>query len=214
MNGESFPIPNPSRTISTARDAARMSRSISHQALSGQLAARGLRALAREEYVEKFRFPVRHFYEELGFRTEPADLEALSSDFIARYDAGVWSCSLHAGVAETLTALQAAGVRQAILSAAQEHYLHRQVSHSGIDSIFERICGQDDHSAEGKLARGRRFLAESGWAPDETLLVGDTDHDFEVGAALGLEVILVTGGHQSTARLRSVTHRVVERCSP
>ncbi len=44
--------------------------------------------------------------------------------------------------------------------------------------------------------------------PGQLILVGDTDHDLEVGDALGIDVLLVTGGHQSHARLSKRHSRV------
>ena len=40
------------------------------------------------------------------------------------------------------------------------------------------------------------------------LLIGDTDHDAEVGDALEIPVLLVAQGHQDERRLRATGHRV------
>ena len=42
-------------------------------------------------------------------------------------------------------------------------------------------------------------------------MIGDTDHDHEVGVAMGVDVLLVAHGHQSEARLRAVHDRVAAR---
>ena len=34
-----------------------------------------------------------------------------------------------------------------------------------------------------------------------TVLIGDTDHDLEVGRSMGVEVLLIADGHQSYNRL-------------
>jgi phosphoglycolate phosphatase len=40
-------------------------------------------------------------------------------------------------------------------------------------------------------------------------LIGDTDHDLEVGLALGVDVILLSDGHQSPERLSALHHTVL-----
>ena len=42
------------------------------------------------------------------------------------------------------------------------------------------------------------------------LMIGDTDHDHEVGTAMGVDVLLVAHGHQNYERLRAVHHLVID----
>ena len=41
-------------------------------------------------------------------------------------------------------------------------------------------------------------------------MVGDTDHDAEVAAAIGATCVLYTGGHQSRARLEKASSYVID----
>ena len=60
----------------------------------------------------------------------------------------------------------------------------------------------DNGLGEGKIERGHRHLAELNYRADEILLVGDTLHDIEVAAALGVHCgLLLPSGHQSRRRL-------------
>jgi phosphoglycolate phosphatase len=102
------------------------------------------------------------------------------------------------------------GQAQSILSAAHQGPLLEQVAHFGIASRFDRVFGLSDHYATSKLERGRELIAASGVAPGETLLVGDTEHDFAVGEALGVSVLLVADGHQEYSRLRARTPNALE----
>jgi phosphoglycolate phosphatase len=78
-----------------------------------------------------------------------------------------------------------------------------------VDHHFVRLVGIDDHHAVTKLEHGRRWLEELAVPPRDVLLVGDTTHDADVAAALGIDVVLVDGGHQSRERLLSTGARVV-----
>jgi len=44
-------------------------------------------------------------------------------------------------------------------------------------------------------------MKELGNKKGETLLVGDTDHDFETAAAIGSDCVLIANGHQSREKL-------------
>ena len=41
-------------------------------------------------------------------------------------------------------------------------------------------------------------------------MIGDTDHDAEVAAAIGAVCVLYTGGHQSRARLEKASSHVID----
>ena len=75
---------------------------------------------------------------------------------------------------------------------------------------FDFVFGVEGRQGAGKMRRGHELMQASGIAPGHTVLIGDTDHDLEVGYALGISVILVTHGHQSAERLRRIHHHVVD----
>ena len=46
-----------------------------------------------------------------------------------------------------------------------------------------------DKTAGGKIAQGQTWFKQSGLAQEHVVLIGDTDHDFEVAQALGVDCI-------------------------
>ena len=79
-----------------------------------------------------------------------------------------------------------------------------------LEPYFDFVYGIEDKLAASKLHRGHDLIRASGVAPGKTILIGDTDHDLEVAQALGISVVLVTHGHQSTERLRRIHQNVVD----
>ena len=77
---------------------------------------------------------------------------------------------------------------------------------AGVDA-----CPPSAHAAEtlAELSR-RNWLAQSGIDPAACVMVGDTQHDAEVAAALGTGCVLYTGGHQSRKRLEAVCPHVID----
>ena len=52
-------------------------------------------------------------------------------------------------------------------------------------------------------------MAHVGIDPADSVIIGDTDHDLEVGDALGVDVILLADGHQNEERLRKTRATVI-----
>lgn len=175
---------------------------VGHGALKGMLERRGLGTITLQEYKDLFGFPVREFYEGLGFDFSRDDWQEVSQDFVDSYDLLAGGMELNRGVREVLANLQRQGVKQYILSALQEDTLQKMVVDFGIGGYFERVCGADDICADGKVHRGMRMVADCGILAGETLMVGDTLHDAEEAAALGFGCRLFAGGHNSEWRLQ------------
>jgi phosphoglycolate phosphatase len=169
--------------------------------ISGMLVERGKPACPRERLRELFDFPVIRFYERLGFDLHTESFEAISEVYIARYYAAVRSCGLQPGAVELLAALDARGVGQSILSAAHQDHLQDIVAHYGLDHYFAALNGIDTILGTGKTARARAWMERLGGAPGEVLLIGDTLHDYEVAAAIGVDCRLVACGAHPPERL-------------
>ena len=174
------------------------------------LAHRGLPLLDRERYHALFDFPVRGYYERLGFDYTRTSFEELSVEFIRGYDSQRLTCPLQPRAAAVLAAVQAAGLTQSILSAYRHESLHEIVGHFGLTSHFVRLAGLDNDHAHSKAELGAALVAAIGVAPREILLIGDTLHDFEVAQKLGVDCVLVAAGHHPAPRLRAVTDRVYD----
>lgn len=173
------------------------------------LETHGHSRVSRSQYLDVFGFPVVDYYRRLGFDFERTPFEHLSDAFVRGYRDRVREIPLHEGARELLASLQAEGYQQSVLSAAKESDLLMHLELHGIRHFFDHVYGLNDHNAVSKVQRGRELIAETGIDPKQTLLIGDTDHDLEVGRALGVEVLLLGDGHQSFDRLRALHDQVL-----
>ena len=176
---------------------------ISVATLNAMLARRGLPTITTERYREIFGFPVKGYYEYLGFDFRRDDWDGISREYVEEYDSRTPGVALTSGVREVLAGLRARGTRQFVLSALQQDLLEGMLERFGIRLFFDGVYGAMNIYADGKVERGRQLVAETGVAPGETLMVGDTLHDAEVAEALGFGVCLYSGGHNSRERLRT-----------
>ena len=177
-------------------------------------AARGMVPLGGiDRYREIFHFPVIDYYRDMGYTFETESFEEITVDFVARYAAVVDDCPLQPHAEAVLDALKARGFSQMILSATGQTRLDIEVAAHGIADYFTAILGQKDDAAVSKAQRGLDYIHAQGIDPAACLMVGDTDHDFEVAEAIGCRCILFDQGHQAHARLKPLGAPVIHTLS-
>ncbi len=169
--------------------------------MNGILRHRRMEEISVETYREHFDFPVRRYYEFLGFGADDT-FESVSHEFIAGITERAMEGKLHNGVPELLHDLHAAKVEQVILSAHHQQSLEAVVDAYGLRAYFDKLIGLDNIYAASKVVNGVNHATTLPHQPHEVLLIGDTLHDAEVAEAIGADCLLVSGGHQSTERLQ------------
>ncbi|MCB0420300.1 MAG: HAD family hydrolase [Bdellovibrionales bacterium] len=167
--------------------------------------------LCVDRYRDVFGFPIQKYYEKLGFDFDSICFNSLCYRFHEEYDKNRLKVGkLFADVIPHLD-LFSKTKKQSILSAGAQWHLDEWVQHYNIKHFFEYIYGISDHFAGSKIDRGRELITHSKYDPSDTILIGDTDHDVEVGAELGVDVLLIANGHQSFERLQQLHDNVIER---
>ncbi|NDV62261.1 HAD family hydrolase [Puniceicoccales bacterium CK1056] len=170
--------------------------------INSMLRRRGLPEPSREEHGRLFDFPVILYYERLGFDFEKEPFEVISHEFVDTYFQNVNSCVLREGTVEALGQIRDLGIRQSVLSASRQDNLERMISDYGLAGFFDELLGIDSIHAPGKSGRGCDWIRESGIDPARVLLIGDTMHDAEVAAEMGIDGWMIEGGHHPMNRLK------------
>src|SRR5574344_97625 len=169
----------------------------------------GLKPYSKQFYLDEFTFPVRNFYKIVGLKDE--DYVPLSSYFNDEYyNHYKEHTNLFSGVKDTLIKLKKAGFKIYCLSASPYDYLKSQLAFFSILDLFVGICGARNNLANGKIDYGRIFIEDNHINPKETVMVGDTLHDYEVAKIFGFSCILFSKGHNSKDRLLSSKVPVVD----
>jgi phosphoglycolate phosphatase len=177
------------------------------------LKERDLPVMDLARYREVFAFPVRDYYQVLGFDFSREPFEIPAHQFIDLYRIGLHSAPLQPGAVDMLKHFRRLGFNQIILSAMEQGFLEETLAAKGIMEYFETVAGIRDHLADGKLEMAREILKHHDLQNSDYILVGDTLHDFEVAHGLGITCILVARGHQSYERLKNLDCRVLKDIS-
>jgi len=173
------------------------------------LKKRNLPLLNRNSYKEVFSFPVKDYYQAVGFDFTKEDFSVPAKEFIDLYDSRVKNCSLHHSAIEILTYFKEKGIRQFVLSAMKQNMLEQTLKHNRIFDFFEGVAGLNDHYAVSKIERGEQLISDFNIEKTNTWIVGDTIHDYEVAEQLGIKCLLIADGHQSEERLKSTGSPVI-----
>lgn len=166
------------------------------------LEQREMPVIRTDHYKSNFTFPVRLFYEKIGFNFSDESFELISEEYINTYLGLFKKASLYKNSVDTLKYFKKKGLFQYVLSAMEYPDLMNSIYQKGIKHYFKSIYGSSNKYAEGKQTVAERLFAKEKIIPEDTLLIGDTLHDWEVASEMGCHVVLIAEGHQTRERLQ------------
>ncbi len=174
------------------------------------LQKRHLPLMDRKRYRDVFSFPVKDYYEQLGFDFQKEAFEIPAHEFMDIYHRFLPETQLFPCTTEILDYYKQHGYHQVILSAMEHQSLLKTLKDRGILKYFDSVSGIDNIYAGGKTEMARTFFQKMKISKKEAVLIGDSLHDYEVANELGITHWLVAAGHQSKERLLEVTPHVVD----
>ena len=174
------------------------------------LKRREMNTITLEKYRDIFGFPVKDYYIKLGFDLEKEPFEESGMEFIKGYENRRYEAQLYPQVVPLLPDLQTIGISHSILSAQHQTLLDDLTQYYNIRDYFIQVIGLDNHYAHSKVENGIQWVNRLKLNAQEILLIGDTDHDFEVAETIGVDCLLLSHGHHSPDRLQKTGATVVQ----
>lgn len=164
---------------------------------------------SKEQYREIFGFPIRSYYERLGFDFSKESYEdTVAPEWVMLYLEHVRSSSVYCDVPCALSLFGKHGLSQILLSATERSMLEAQVSSLNLTGAFDEIFGLDHIHAYSKVELAKRWRSEH--VDARVFVIGDTEHDQEVADAIGADCYLIARGHQSKHRLEATGASVLD----
>ena len=157
----------------------------------------GLPAMTLAEFRAQFCLPIRKFYESRVPHVPQARLEQIFLTEYPKYHAEI---SLLPHTLEFLRFCQQQRMGVYIASSVDAHTYETQMRRFGIGAFVTKpYIGIED-----KTYKIHHILEENGLDRDETMFVGDMEHDVEAGRAGGIHTCAVLTGYNPIDKLRAM----------
>ena len=164
---------------------------------------RGLPTIeSKEHYRRVFGFPIKDYYERLGFDFEREPYEVIAPLWVEQYMINVKNAPVFEDVYGAIKFFEKKGIPQTVLSATESGMLRGQLTELGLIDRFEEIIGREDIHAASK--EGVALVWRQRHTNEVVLLIGDTDHDLQVARAMGADCVIISRGHQAEKYLKSL----------
>ncbi len=139
----------------------------------------------------------------------PDASETLRADAVKGYkkhyqrlaDQGALVSPLFPGTRETLNALQDRGVTLAVATGKSLRGLQRTLQEHQLDHFFQFLMTADQAPSKPHPAMVETILRDSGFSTSQTLMVGDTLYDLEMGRNAKVKIAAVTFGCHTPEQL-------------
>ena len=153
--------------------------------------------LTLDEYLHVFTFPVKSYYEKIGFNwNDGYTYEEVGDLWFKMYREFRNEYKVFDGVEQMLIKNHELGNKNILLSASSLVELKVQLEELGISQYFDEVLGIDNIYAESKVEIAVKWI--QGKNPDDCMFIGDSLHDLESAKAMGIKnCVLVAKGHQA-----------------
>tara|TARA_Y100000994_G_scaffold190657_1_gene159723 strand:- start:527 stop:1177 length:651 start_codon:yes stop_codon:yes gene_type:complete len=181
--------------------------------MNEELKDRKLPLITVKDYRKHFTFPVKKYYENLGFNFEKENFKEVGYHFIQKFKKRKFEAELFPQAIQLLKLANEIGIKQSIVSAQENSLLNETVKHYKVDKYFQSICGIEHYYADNKIEIAQNVRKQINASNENIIIIGDSSHDFEVAQELNLECVLFSGGHYSKERLQKNNCLIIDKHS-
>lgn len=180
------------------------------QSINTLLHQRKLPLLNKNQYLDAFGFPVKEYYKRIGFDFETEAFEIPAKQFTDYYYLNVHKARLHKDAINCLEFFANNNFSQLILSASEKNKLEDVLQQFEIEKYFKSVAGLSHIYGSSKIDVGIEMMKKHGIKAQNTCLIGDTTHDYEVANAMKCTCILIANGHQAAYKLEKTGATVIQ----
>ena len=176
--------------------------SLCTQILNESLRRRDIPEITVQQYKQKFLFPIKTFYESIGFDFDKEPFENSNNEFNTGFVDQFKSLALQPFAKDTIIKFSDKKITQTILYASRQDRLKEQVNFFDITQYLQHVVGTNNLYAHGKEYEGEELLLTLDIPAEETIIIGDTLLDSSVAKYLKIDCALVSNGHNDIKRLK------------
>lgn len=144
---------------------------------------------------------IRSLAPEADAATHERAVEAYRASFFAAREAGAVHEPVYAGIGELLANLHGAGWTLGVATGKTRRGLDGGLAMHGLGHLFATLQTSDIHPSKPDPSMIEAAMAETGAAPADTVMIGDTAFDIEMAVAAGVRPIGVAWGYHAPEEL-------------
>ena len=149
--------------------------------------------ISYEEFRNEIEYPYMKFYRKFCDKISKEQADRVFFEAIHRSPDPM----LFPGAREVIESLHKTGVRMIVVSGVPEKKIQIEAKQYQVETYFHKIYG----SVYDKIDIVREALSRHDFSPEQTLYVGDMDHDIHAGKASGLKTAASSWGYHTRSRL-------------
>lgn len=157
----------------------------------------GVKAISLQEMRENWEQPYMLFYNKYvpGWTLE--EEQEIYHKVITRKDCPK-PCACE-GIVKLIKKLNKKGVLMAVFSSDSAETLLPEIKQFGLENIFKEVIV----NVHDKTEKIHELIEKNNFKPEETVFIGDSNHEVEVGKQAGIKTIAVTWGFSTEEKLKS-----------
>lgn len=168
-----------------------------------------LKPLTLRRYQETFDIPVVNYWLKMGlsravYNKKIHEMEEIYHHYYEKY---ADRCRSRAGVRQALRWLKKQKIDAIIYSNHIVPQIKRHFPRLGFDHLLSHVIARQPGDYSQRVSRGKTeklhaYVRSRRFRPSEVVTVGDTEEEIEIGKKFGYHPVALTGGWNTTARLR------------
>jgi len=168
----------------------------------------GGKAITMKTYRETFITPIIDFYEYHGHNREDIvrNSEKIGHLFHTFYEDRAKNCRSRGGAKTLLAWLKKNNIQAVILSNHTVNGIHAQLKrlkiNQYIDDVLANTALDGAVHKRNKLDKLKIYLKQNHFKQNEAIIIGDTAEEIEMGKAVGIKTIAISGGYSNDKRLK------------
>lgn len=161
-----------------------------------------------KDYQERYDVPHWHFYKTFGI--EPKEIKEkslqIAEAFHAEYEPKAAHARTRSGTRSLLEELATKNITRIVLSNHTIEGIYLHLERLKLTHHFDVVLANENIGMghfKGKQEKLEKYMEMHAVQPSSVVIVGDTIEEIRIGKNLGLKTIAITGGYNSTKRLRA-----------
>jgi phosphoglycolate phosphatase len=181
--------------------------------MNEELVIRNLPLITIEKYRENFTFPVKKYYQNLGFDFNKEDFKEVGYNFIQKFIKRRLEPKLFPDTKKILSQLKKLNISQSIISAQEHQLLNQTIKDYQIHHYFSSVSGIKHYYADSKIQLAKEERKKIDLKNSNIIMIGDSIHDYEVAKELNIKCLLFANGHYSKKRLLKTKNNIINDLS-